>query len=1106
MTLPQHAVEQTAQGPTAEMAVIPLPAGTQPVEAPAVRPNRVRQSPDRLLTVLVLVLAFLVASFPARNSDVWFHLATGRLLAHKQFAFGTDPFAYTTAGAYWASHSWLFDLGSYFLYEVAGGAGLVVFKALLVAALAALLLALRRPGADAGVPAVCTTLAILAMSPRLLLQPACVSYFFLGLTLWLLCRPHATTQEDGRITQDGKKSIFLLLIIFAAWANFDEWFFLGPLLVALVWVGERLQGERRTPWWLIPAGLAACLLNPHTFHIFMPPAELSTVTWSSGLRQDVRFQALFGSPWQPAYLNAAVSLHAAALAYFCLTTLGLLSFLLNPRALRGWQLCVWLPFALFAAWQARAIPFFAIVAAPITALNIQDFIASRMRTRLGPSASRSLSSFILQPSPLLLVPALVALIILAWPGWLAGIGREGPHIGWDLQAEPSLRQAAETLHEWREKKLLAPSKRAFAVSLEIAHYGAWFCPGEKHFFDHRYNLFGAAALDYETVCRALQPGLAPALDQDWRRVLRENGIGVVIFYDREPQRLLAALNGLAGDPENWTLLHIAGQALIAGWNEARPAGGFGPLALDAERLAFGPQDERARRELPAVPARGPGHLPPPRDLWTRLASPAPQAAWESAAATTYLHYFDDTAGPQSNRQLIASLNRSAASLVGLPALRAAVPLVALQVCSSPNVLCPPDGAPALLTREHLGPYFSDLAERPPALPLLAVRAARRAIAANPQDANAWLRLGQAYLLLRNATCERSRDKLLPLLTELRNIQIASALEQALRLDPELESAHHELTYLYGERHLSDQALVHRREELRLTTRVGPRRGETVEDFRYRVILTERDTAALEEEVAQRREDYAENVRALQGGRVAQAGLALRLGLARVATDDVLLPCPAELLGSEGMKLQLALLLSLGRVEEVGAILGDERVSASKEGLQYLDIPGPKKWDESKLYGLDYHLPAYEWLRAVQAAAIGNYAEARGALGAIRNGLRVGNDRLSWQLRQIDLRDVALLPGLFCGPPPFLPAFFADFLNRSFQERTALQVGEPALRAHQADLCVLEGLLALEQGAPEDARSAFLHARRLCAASGSPGVAFAGESIVGSYLSWLGERE
>jgi hypothetical protein len=1045
------------------------------------------------LSLAVFLLAFLSASFVARNSDLWFHLATGRLVAQGHFSFGTDPFAYTTGSAYWVCHAWLFDLGLYALYELAGGTALVVLKAVLVAALAGLLLRVRRCGAGVGLPALCTSLAVVAMSPRLLVQPTCVSYFLLGLTFWLLWRPYAQKDELS-----ARPTHVVLLFVFALWVNIDEWFFLGPLLVALFWLGERLGGQRQTPAWLVPAGLAACLLNPHTFHAFTLPPELSAVPWTSGLRQDVRFQGLFASPWQLGYLSTP-----AGLAYLTLTLLGLASFVVSWQALRGWRLVVWLPFALLAAWQARAIPFFAVVAAPITALNWQDALSTKA------PVPRTTPRFVPGLAYGLLLSALLALSLLTWPGWLAGSSRQGRHVAWDLQADPSLEQAAETLSDWRRQGLLAAGERVFAVSAEVAQYGAWFCPGEKHFFDHRFALFPDTAKDYETVCRALLPGLAPDEHEagseprdDWRQVLRKHGVGVVVFHDREPQRLFAVLRRLAGDPAHWTLLHVAGQVVIAGWNEARPPGAFAPLAFNPERLAYGSQDERARLDLGPAPMQGPEHLPPRRDWWARLARPPAVSSWESAAATMYLHYFDDSAAAQDRRQRREALGACAASLAGLPALPAALPQVLFELASSHQVLFPPRARQAFIVREQLGPFFAELAQRPPALPLLAVRAARRAVAASPEDTSAWLRLGQAYLLLRDVTCERSAEGLLPPLAELRHVQIVTALEQAVRLDPDLEAAHRELAFLYGQRQYFDQALEHRREEVRLARRAGPRPGEKAEEWADRMELLEKDTAKLEELVRSRRKAYAAAAGALQGERLAQAGLALKLGLARQALEEILLPAPADLLGTPGIKLELELLLALGRVEEVRAILGDEGLRSHKQGLGYYDVAPPRRPDGSLLYPLPYHWPAYDWLVVLQAAAVGDYAQAQEALHVLRAGLHTGHTLLRQQVQDLERRAAPLAVELLAGPPPFLVAFRAYTLGQLLDRTGNLRVGEPILRAQEADLWVLDGLLALEQGSPATARSAFDEAHPLSAQSAGSVVPFAGQPIAGRYLALL----
>ena len=75
--------------------------------------------------------------------------------------------------------------------------------------------------------------------------------------------------------------------------------------------------------------------------------------------------------------------------------------------------------------------------------------------------------------------------------------------------------------------------------------------------------------------------------------------------------ILASLSWTSGDPEHWTLLRVEGEAVIFGWNEARPRSGFARLAFDADRLAFGLQDEEARRQLPSVLGLGLVTLPVP---------------------------------------------------------------------------------------------------------------------------------------------------------------------------------------------------------------------------------------------------------------------------------------------------------------------------------------------------------------------------------------------------------------------------------------------------------------------------------------------------------------
>src|SRR5262249_29450440 len=97
------------------------------------------------------------------------------------------------------------------------------------------------PGQSLWIPAVCTALALLAMSPRLLFQPTCVSLLFLALTLYLL---HRGAARGKAVSVFGRSfsPLWLLPPLFALWVNLDGSFVRGgafPLGRALGAFGGR---------------------------------------------------------------------------------------------------------------------------------------------------------------------------------------------------------------------------------------------------------------------------------------------------------------------------------------------------------------------------------------------------------------------------------------------------------------------------------------------------------------------------------------------------------------------------------------------------------------------------------------------------------------------------------------------------------------------------------------------------------------------------------------------------------------------------------------------------------------------------------------------------
>lgn len=1036
-----------------------------PSAAPAnVAPAALRRGGllDITLVAIVPIFAFLAASFPARNADLWQHLAIGQSLLRESPAFGVDPFAYTTEGAYWTNHSWLFDALAYALYQSFGGAGLVVVKALLVTALAGLMLSVRRRESGWVVPAACVLVALVALSPRLLLQPACVSFFLLAVCLRRLWRMETSPIQPSRREQ--VRRAVPLLILFVWWVNLDTWFFLGPVLVALFWVGDRLGGRSRVPWWLALLGLAVCVLSPHHVHAFALPAELSPSLWR-GLASGPRFARHFASPWQLGVQLDPTAMNFAELAYFLLVAAGIVSFALERSAWRDWRLPVWLVFALLGAWRVRTVPFFAVVAGPVMALNFQDLL----RRRRGSQTMRGVAG-------IGVLAAGVALLGLVLGGGLFGAGGEGRRVGWSVQVDPSLERVAGTLAAWRQQGHLGASEHVFNLHPDLASTWAWFCPQEKGFIDSRLPLFRESVSGYEAVCSAILPGpqSAQGMDDRLQSVFRRYRITHLVVYDPNPAVVTQVMARLDGSGA-WALERIDGKAVLYAW---RPSGWpFTDFDAHARRIALAPHEQNAEAEVPAPPAQGPGRGPRQSAFLDRLLNPfaaGPAATWEGPAASAYLRAYDDSALADQARSRQRARAAFAVAMTGQSALPAG-----------------PATATALAFRGRFSSLFLASAdERSPALPLLAVRLARRALAANPDDAMAWLRLGQAYFELSRVTAGPDRETVVAPLAMLRHIQIATALENAVALAPDLGPAHETLAVLYTERRYLDVGLDHARLALDLGRRSGPVPGESQEMFTRRLESTGKQVTDLERLVQDLQNRFAVRSREAGDNAVARARMARDMGLPRLALDDVLAQAQGLLFGAEAVGLQVELQLMLGRAAAARVVLADEDLKASRTRLGHLTIPGPPPLNA-------YRLPAYDWLCACRAAAEGDYDEAQAQVEDVREHLASESGKNLHRLRTALPRALVWDLGTHAQPRRL---FLQDLARQEREGLSAMLAGTQLVRLEHVDLGAVAGLLALERGQPARAeellRAADAEAREL---AGTAGLHAPGRAVVLAYL-------
>ncbi|HEX5270565.1 MAG TPA: hypothetical protein VFW33_08775 [Gemmataceae bacterium] len=990
---------------------------------------------------LVCALAFLLASTPARNSDLWLHLASGRALARGEAARGTDPFASTTAGTFWVNRSWLGDLVLYTIYQLGDGRALVVARGVLVALVAALFFGFRRAGARWEVLAVPAALAVLALGPWLALQPALLSLPGVVLTLLLLER--------------GGRGRWLLVPLFALWANLDGWFVLGPALVGLYVVGEGVRrlipGGRDDPRAQIRrlavndksgvakqlvllslAGLAACLVNPYGYHVFAWPTPLGLSHTEQVLAHDPLGRGLVVSPFGGPWASAPAFASPGGWAYCLLLAGGLASFALRGRALSPGRLLAWLALAALSLYQARAIPFFAVAAGPVLALNLQEGTSYRPGV-----VARGLG-----------LVAGFALLVAAWPGWL----QPAPYRprAWAVERDESLVRLAGRLQEWHAAGKLRPGYFALTFSPEVAHYLAWFGPSEKGFLDSRWPLFDAVADDFLRMRHGLLQPEGSGPDPDVGRLMDRYHVDRVILHDPDWDRTTRAYRCLLVG-EGWELLSVEGTAALFGRNPGgAPSAPWQPY--DWRRAAYDPDPDRRAPPAPPRPPEPPGTF----DAFTRAREAGPGDRGEAALDLIYF----DLKAPAARGRLEAQWVATRAAVLLASGAGAGPGGVATRLVMTPLPIDLPAAAPRpgpTPADEAFAVFLGGSDQGPREALLPAVRAARRALAANPDDAGAFLLLGEAYLRLSRQTREAGWQSALPDLIDLRRIQTLAALEQAVLLRPDLDEAHALLAQLYAEAGQNDRALAHLRARLDLADREAAGEGPRAREAADRRLAVRVAVEQTEAKVKTGEAVYAANADGLGGpSRVLErARLALRQGLAEKALQMLLDSSPV-IFGRAGTQMQLDLMLQGGRAYEVREAIRPEH--------------------EALLDSEPYHR-----LRLQADAACGDYAGADGELETMAAALRrlpVSREETVGVREAIALRvgGAALArPGPGAGA-----AGLADVAYQQFgwvYQPSALR-GAVMLLRREANLGALRALLALESGDVAAARDHFASALRV----------------------------
>lgn len=667
---------------------------------------------DLAMAVLVLIAAFLIGSFSARNSDFWYHIAAGRLIAEGKYTFGSDPFSYMTEGRTWVNHNWLWDRLAYQIFKSEpSGAWLVGIKAALFAVALFVLMLIRRPGGALWPWAVLAGLAALAGGPFVQLRPFALNPLFVALTLFILFR---LDWKPG-----SWRNPLLLAVTFGLWANVDGCFILGPLSVALVFIGELIQNaiqKVRSPHEpfgppppvaglakALVLGIAACMVNPHHVNVWQLPPEFAAGLPVAGMMNDAELISAVLEPYaEPFYGNAGRGKNLNGAAYLILFLVSSLTMAFSFGRLRVGHLLMWLTFAYLSLHQWQFILPFSIVAAAISAAYFNSWSSGIV---LKTTAHPPTRVFLLGSGIGRILCAALAIVMVpaAWPGWLhpqSGSAANARRVSWDIDPDDGLVAAAQVIRGWRESGQLPADVRGFTPNVDFANYLAWYAPHERVYANSRYTFHEREIPELLAVRQGLyfnppaskDGGIDLSVLQNLMTNVKAEFLAVEGQFLRLDPLAITTLETMPG----WSVWHVGGRGLIVG-PEARTD------------LKYDPAKELLRHSitpLPDVPLMAP---PIPRESWLddflNRPRPVPFGTDEAIALRDYTTFLGRKSQFDFNRQTFFSL----AVMGGTVAVRNR----------------PLDDA-ELLT------------------PILAIRAARRAIAENPDSPNPYFILSQLY--------------------------------------------------------------------------------------------------------------------------------------------------------------------------------------------------------------------------------------------------------------------------------------------------------------------------------------------------------------------------
>ena len=473
------------------------------------------------VTVAVFATIAGLAVTPVRDPDVFWHLATGRLIVRTHHIPRADPFSWTAPGRRWIAHEWLTEVLFHGAHTAFGWAGLILLSAsaIVVAFLFAWSAAVRL-GAPKWAATTVTGIAALGSLHTWGARPQMFSLALTGLL--------------GRLMVDAwqgrERRLWWAVPLVLIWANLHGGYIFAIALLGAFAVGatiDRVFASRRTgpgthatpnlernAWIVTALAAAASLVNPNGLRGFLYPFSYL------GDNASTRYVGEWFAPKfsNPQYWPFALLL---VLVFGALVR--------NRRDVPTYQLIGALAFAFLGLQSVRNIGQFGILAVAVIAVG------------LGRRAAGTTEGTDVVRTPHTITHGALAVAAVA---------------AWAVMSGPNLSANANVMRQSKDFPIASvvwirahtqPSQRIFN-DYAWGGYLTLFAPDVPVFVDGRPDMYGDAFMDRFISTWRLRNG--------WEQRLRADGVTRVLARGDAPiAKALAATPG-------WTVVHHDDLAVV----------------------------------------------------------------------------------------------------------------------------------------------------------------------------------------------------------------------------------------------------------------------------------------------------------------------------------------------------------------------------------------------------------------------------------------------------------------------------------------------------------------------------------------------------------------